>query len=414
MRKISLTVLGLYFSLLSAFAQQSDPGKDTYKNTSLKLDEVNLVSGYYRQDGNHSSVTGGIGTQKLNDISNIIELKFIKWNAPGTNKHTIGFEAGIDHHTSASQAYVSKTGASKPTGTRIYPSLNWQMETGNKTTIGFGLGLSSEKNYHSHNASFQIGKTSKDENTEINFKAQVFIDQVTMYEPSEFAPVKTGTYSTYTTASGRVITSYSGASGKNIPGQSRNTFSGSLTLSRVVNKNLQVALISDGVFQHGLLSLPFHRVYFNYPTDSARIEKLPSTRYKIPLGLRANYFLGDKVILRTYYRYYTDSWGIRSQTASIETPFKLSPFVSIAPFYRYYTQTAAYYFAPYKAHVFSDQYYTSNYDLSGFKSQFFGFNFRYTPEKDKYIFDMIEFRYGHYVQTTGLHGDNIGVNITFK
>ena len=416
MKKICLSVVGLYLMFLSAFSQSKN---DTaaFRSRKLSLDEVNLVSGYYNQNGSHSAVTGGIGTQKLNDISNTIELKFINWGGKNnTNKNTYEIAVGLDHHTAASQAWVSKTGASKPYGTRLYPSVNWKIEKENKISLGLGLSYSSEFNYHSFGVNFLAGKVSKDENTELNFKGQAFFDQVTLIQPSEFAPkAEPGSVSTYTTASGRVISSYSEASSENIPHSPRNTFSGSLTLSHVVNKSLQFSLITDVVAQQGYLGLPFHRVYFNYNnSDTAKIENLPGNRLKFPIGLRANYFAGDKIIFRTYYRYYTDNWGIRSHTASIEMPYKLSPFVSISPFYRFYTQTASDYFAPYKTHLLTDKYYTSNYDLSAFNSHFIGMNFRFTPEKGVYIFDMIELRYGHYFQTTGLHGDNIGLNIRFK
>jgi hypothetical protein len=420
MKRICLTVIGIYILFLASFAQQFKTDTSGYKNLDLKLEEVNLVSGYYQQDGNHSAVTGGIGTQKLNDISNVLELKFVKWNI-FDDKYTFSVEAGLDHHTAASQKYISKTGASKPYGTRFYPSFSWKVENANRTTVGFGASFSSEFNYHSYGINFSLGKVSRDKNREVNFKAQAFFDKVTMIEPSEFTPKPTGggTAVTYTTASGRVITSYSGSGASSgIPKNPRNTFSGSLSLSQVVNKNFQVAVITDGVAQNGLLSLPFHRVYFNSNgADSVKIENLPSTRFKLPLGLRMNYFAGDKVVFRTYYRYYTDSWGINSHTAMIEIPYKISPFVSFSPFYRYYTQTAANYFAPYKVHATTDQYYTSNYDLSAFSSQFVGFNLRITPKKGVFkipMFSMIELRYGHYVQTTSLQADNIGINFRFK
>ncbi|HEU5054292.1 MAG TPA: hypothetical protein VFT78_14330, partial [Hanamia sp.] len=101
MKKICLTVVGLYFWVLSAFSQQYNVDTSSYQNQKLKLDEVNLVSGYFNQDGNHSAVTGGIGTQKLNDVSNVIELKFVKQNELN-NKYTWDFEVGYDHHTAAS------------------------------------------------------------------------------------------------------------------------------------------------------------------------------------------------------------------------------------------------------------------------------------------------------------------------
>ncbi|RYE28994.1 MAG: DUF3570 domain-containing protein, partial [Sphingobacteriales bacterium] len=94
-----------------------------------------------------------------------------------------------------------------------------------------------------------------------------------------------------------------------------------------INTNLQLAFVADLTSQSGFLSLPFYRVYFNDGT--VHQEKLPDTRTKLPLGLRANYFLGDNVIIRTYYRYYTDNWGLKSHTVNLEVPVKINPFVSL-------------------------------------------------------------------------------------
>lgn len=416
MKKICLTVVGFYLALLSAFSQRYEADTASYKKQKLKLEEVNLVSGYYNQDGNHSAVTGGIGTQKLNDVSNVIDLKFVSRDI-NNNKNTLNFEAGIDHHSAASQAFVSNSGASNPGGTRIYPSINWLVEKNSGLNFGLGASYSAEYNYHSYGLNFSAGKMSKDKNTAINFKGQAFFDKVTMIEPSELIPKVTQVdVTTYTTASGNTITSGRNSHKANIPTSARNTFSGSLTLSHVVNKNMQFALITDAVAQNGFLSLPFHRVYFKN-ADSAKIENLPNARVKLPLGFRLNYFLGDKIILRTYYRYYTDNWGIKAHTASLEIPYKISPFVSVSPFYRYYIQTAAYYFAPYKEHLTTDKYYSSNYDLSAFSSQFFGVNIKITPQKGVFnmpFFNTLELRYGHYTQTTGLQADNIGISLKFK
>ena len=117
MKKICLSVIGLYCMLLSSFGQSDT----SYHSKKLTLEEANLVTGYYNQTGDHSAVTGGIGTEKLSDVSNIIDLEFVKWNEKN-NKYTWTLGLGVDHHTSASQAYVSATGASRAGGTRIYPS----------------------------------------------------------------------------------------------------------------------------------------------------------------------------------------------------------------------------------------------------------------------------------------------------
>ena len=137
MRKICLSVVGIFLACFGSWAQSTS--SDDYKNLNLKDEDVNIVSGYYSQNGNHSAVTGGIGTQKLTDVSNTIDLNLVKYDV-FNRKHNFNIELGIDHHTAASSAYVSTTGASRTGGTRFYPSFNWQVENPEKkTTFGFSL-----------------------------------------------------------------------------------------------------------------------------------------------------------------------------------------------------------------------------------------------------------------------------------
>ena len=171
----------------------------------------------------------------------------------------------------------------------------------------------------------------------------------------------------------------------------------------------------DLAYQKGLLSLPFNRVYFE--NDEVGIENLPGTRFKYPASLRLNYFLGNMLIVRTFYRYYQDDWGLKSHTAEIETPLKITPFVSVSPFYRYHTQASADYFAPYKKHAGTEQYYTSDYDLSKFDSHFVGAGFRWLSPSGIFgleRFNTFEIRYGHYTRQTGLVSNIVTLNAKFK
>jgi len=97
--------------------------------------------------------------------------------------------------------------------------------------------------------------------------------------------------------------------------------------------------------------------------------------------------------------------------------YKVSPFFSISPFYRFYNQSAARYFAPYEVHSPTDQYYTSNYEYAKFNSQFFGVGFRVAPPKGVFgwqgLHDL-EIRYGHYLQSTDLVSDVVSLNFGFK
>jgi hypothetical protein len=77
MRKICLTVVGLYLMMLHAFSQYTAKDTTVYQPRPLKIDEINLVSSYYKQDGIHSAVTGGTGSEKVTDIANGLDIKWV-------------------------------------------------------------------------------------------------------------------------------------------------------------------------------------------------------------------------------------------------------------------------------------------------------------------------------------------------
>jgi len=400
MRKLTLTVIGLYIGLLAAFSQSSKPADSTvYKPKKLTFEEANFVSSYYHQDGNNSAVTGGIGSEKLSDYSNSIELKFLRYDKK-SRKHSYDFELGVDHYTSASSDMIDSKANSSAShaDTRVYPSANWTVENEKKgSTFGVGGSISYEFDYLSFGANINFAQKTKDRSGEFSGKFFTFLDNLKMVTPVE---LRTGTliprHESYATAA-------------------RNTFGTSLSYSQIVNTRLQLAFLLDVIYQQGYLGLPFHRVYFT--NGSEQIENLPGTRLKVPIGFRANYFVGDNLILRGYYRYYHDDWGLDAHTFNIETSIKFTPFVSLTPFYRYYTQTGVKYFAGYGAHTTADQYYTSNYDLSKFNSQYFGAGIRLVPPKGVFGMEhlnMLELRYGHYTKNIGMNSDVVSLNLKFK
>ncbi|HBV14602.1 MULTISPECIES: DUF3570 domain-containing protein [Chryseobacterium] len=391
MRKIIISIIAL-FGIFNAKAQENTNSEPSKK---LSLDEINLVSSYYKQDGNNSAVTGGVGTEKLSDISNNIDVTMVKYDKK-LRKNKFDFSVGIDHYTSASSDMIdlkANSSASR-SDNRIYPTLNWSRENENKgTTLMAGVSFSSEYDYQSYGANIGFAKKTPNKMGEFTAKLQAYLDQVKLIAPIELR----------------------GSGGEDSGTNGRNTYALSLSYSQIINQNFQVEFLADGIQQTGYLSLPFHRVYFK--DNSVHQEALPDKRFKIPLGVRANYFLGDKFIVRAYYRYYTDDWGLKSNTFSLETPVKISPFVSVSPFYRYYSQTSAKYFAPYQQHTAFDDFYTSNYDLSKFDSHFYGAGIRFSPKNGLFGIErlnMLEIRYGHYTKSIGMKSDIISLNLRFK
>ena len=195
----------------------------------------------------------------------------------------------------------------------------------------------------------------------------------------------------------------------------RNSFSTSFSLSQVINTRFQALFVVEPSYQKGLLATEYKRDYF---TDgSERIEHLPESRYKLPVGVRFNYFIDDHFIIRTFYRYYMDNWGIRAHTAEIEVPIKFTSFVSVSPYYRYNNQEGARYFTPYGQHSLTAIYYTSDYDLSTMHSNFIGVNLRLSPPNGVFgiqQLNSLELRYGHYMRSTGLNSDIVTLALKFK
>jgi hypothetical protein len=257
MKKLFLSVIGMYFTILAAFSQGNPKTDSTYKVRKLTFEEANLVSSYYRQDGNNSPVTGGIGSEKLTDFSNSIDLKLNMYDRR-LRKHSFTAEIGIDHYTSASSDKIDPATLSSAShaDTRFYPSLSWTMENENKgSAIGAGVSFSSEFDYKSFGANINFAKKTRNRNGEFNAKAQVYFDQVSLIYPIELRTNNQHEDDYATTG--------------------RNSFSGSLGWSQIINRQLQISLEGELVYQQGYLGLPFHRVYFTDNSVHIRTCHLP-------------------------------------------------------------------------------------------------------------------------------------------
>ncbi len=402
MKKIIMSVATFLFFMNVAKAQSgsTDSGK-------LKIDEVNFVTSYYHQDGNNSAVTGGVGNERLNDSGNSIDLQLSK-SDKNFNKHILNFELGVDVYSSASSDKIDpNTISSASSGdVRVYPSANYLFEnTKRNYSLGGGLSFSKEFDYTSFGGNVLYSKATKDGNREFSAKASVFLDTWKIILPVELR--------------GQDNNNFKYKQGESAP---RNSYNLALGVTQVINKGLQVSLLADIGYQSGQLGTAYQRVYFGDHPDSQHpfySEKLPDHRFKLPIGVRANYFLSDRIILRTFYRYYADSWKLRAHTAELEIPYKITPFVSIAPYYRFYSQNGVDYFKPKGEHLLSDHedYYTSDYDLSKFTSNMFGANFRILSAKGLLgikSLNTLELRYGYYSRSNGLKSHLVTMALKFK
>lgn len=109
-----------------ANAQETKTDSSAYKKTKLKIEEVNFISSYYTQDGNNSAVTGGLGTEKLNDVATTLDIKVSRRDKKN-RKQVVGFELGVDTYTSASSDKIDPNTVTSASyqDVRVYPSLNF-------------------------------------------------------------------------------------------------------------------------------------------------------------------------------------------------------------------------------------------------------------------------------------------------
>ena len=354
-----LAALALVSSGSLAVAQSDTTAAGGEEKIQLEDIEVSFLGSYYQQDGNHSPVTGGVGTEKLDNTAPSLIIK-----VPLDTVRTIDFNGGIDVYSSASSdninnpyntsAHVSSASAQDA---RVYGTLGYKRKDLQKhTERGVSFGVSSEYDVLSLQLGVNWAKSSLDNNREFNVKLSYYFDDWKLIYPTE---LRNGT-------------------SELLPTDKRQTVNFSMTGSAVINQRMNVALTTDVVFQSGLLSTPFHRVFFT-GEEVARIESLPDQRVKIPIGLRFHYHFSDIMMLRMWGRFYVDTWGMTGQTARIELPIKVGQAFRIYPFYRYHTQTAVDYFAPYLEHDANATFYTADYDLSGLSSQQYGLGISISP-----------------------------------
>ena len=399
-KTIFFSVLVLQANLILAQSEQD--------SSKIRIDniEVSFISSYYTQDGNHSPVTGGIGTEKLTNIAPSVIIKY-----PIDSLRAVNFDGGVDFYSSASSDNINNpyndpnhvSGASAKDA-RAYFNIGYKKKSNKKhTSHSTSFGLSSEFDVLSLSVGGGISKATKNENHEISLKAKYYFDNWKLIYPVE---LRNGT---------NVI----------LPTNQRHSLNVSITGSSVLNKKMVTSLTTDLILQSGILSTPFHRVYFEN-TNKAVVEILPSTRVKIPIGFRFNYFLNDFMIVRSFYRFYLDSWGMIGHTVKLELPLKINQAIKVYPFYRYHYQSGIRYFNPYGETKSTATFYTSDFDLSGLTSHKFGLGLTISPlfgisrmkgliNKERItMFKSIDLRYANYQRSDGLKANIFTIGLNFS
>lgn len=371
---------------------QAQKNDSLFAKKKLKESDIELLLSYYTQDGIHSAVTGGEGTEFLQVYS-----AQVNYSQAVDQRKTYTFHLGTDLISSASTDridFVMSSASRKDLHTTLALGYAQKLKNANRE-VGGGLMFSLESDYASIGGELWGSHISSDKTLEITAGLQAFFDDLrwgrlkkpyiveaqTLVYPQELRGINW--YNTH----------------------NRYSYNFTMSIRKDLNKKMSLNLYPAYTYQEGLLATPFHRIYFVDVLD-IRVENLPQKRNQLAMGVQLNSFVSKRMVLRTLYQYYTDDFGLSSNLLKLEIPVKISPKWSISPFVRYLNQQGSRYFKPYKEHHSSSVFYTSDYDLSTFWSANMGINLnltRSTSYTHKYRPAGLAFRYSYYHRSDGLY-----------
>lgn len=359
----------------------------TFQKKKLSKTNIDFAFSYYGQNGNNSAVTGGIGTEKLSVYVINVDVKhqFKELN-------TFSLNSGIDIISSASTDKIDyRVSSASILDQRVHFDAAYQRQLKKKPVkINGGLGLAFESDYFAFPIHLSVDYTSpsKMQTYQLGFAASIDDlrwgrgkkdEPLTLVYPSELR--YKDWYDTH----------------------NRYTYQLKTGFTQVLSKKVIMGIFPEFIFQKGLLATPFHRVYFT--DDSKRVENLPTFRFRFPLAIKLNAFIGTRFILKNQYGFYVDNFGVRGNSIELEGVVKVNPQFSLLANFRFYHQTSSRYFKPYKEHSIDEIFYTSDYDYAKYNTYKAGVGFKFFPinkNSKKAMMDAILLRYAFYYRSNKL------------
>ncbi len=388
-------VIGLLASSLVSFGQRQD---STYRKKKLSTTDVQIIMSYYTQDNDHSAVTGGQGTEDLQVYAMQAAVDHQR-----DSSNSFHFDGGVDVISSASTDNIdfNKSSASKvDVRTHLNTGYNHRFKKTGLAVGGSGS-FSIESDYTSLGTALYFSRLNASQSREISLTLQMYFDDLRWGRLHDGHPEK-------------LIYPAELRKKEWFDHYRRDSYNLELGYFRIINRKMSIGIYPGVAYQSGLLSTPFHRVYFS---DSIRrVENLPLSRLKFPIGVQLNTFVGVRWVVRTNYRFYWDDFGIVAHAFNLEGAYKVSRVFTVTPFLRIYTQTDAEYFKAFQEHKGAEQFYTSDYDLSKFTSLKPGLGIRYAPYSgnERTTFNAIELRYAFYKRSDGMKAHMVTLFINYS
>jgi hypothetical protein len=119
-------------------------------------------------------------------------------------------------------------------------------------------------------------------------------------------------------------------------------------ISHILTRRWLVALDGTRTFETGYLTEPYKVIsiispFDGEPTGDTLTDNRPSSRTRSSALVSSVYHLTHDIVY-TSYRYYWDTWGVRSNTVDLKYRYDLEDDWYLEPHVRYYHQTAANFF----------------------------------------------------------------------
>ena len=339
-----------FFAASSFFGFGQNP-ETIYPKKKIDKSYIQIVYSNYTQSGNHSAITGGMGTEKLQVFGPEI---IIKRQVDSLKSYTI--DIGLDVVTSASTDNIDFN-ISSASRKDCHGYLTFGIEKKLKKNRNFSYGIagysSIESDYLSFGTLLSVNKKKEDQSREFSAELEAYFDDLRWGRLNGVRPL-------------RLVYPSELRFKEWFDHYKRTTYNLNLGFQQTINNKNLLGIFPGITYQKGLLATPFQRVYFT--TGEKRVENLPNSRFAIPIGVQLNSFLGTKYILRNYYRFYGDDFGIIAHTLSTEFAVKLSSGITLTQGIRLYSQKGSSFFKPFRKHNVLREFYSSDYDLSSFTS----------------------------------------------
>lgn len=378
---------------------QGRPQQDSIPQKVRKT-EIELVYNQYIQDGDHSAITGGIGTESLQVYGPSLSMK------KTTNNQSFGLQFGADIITSASTDNIDDVVSSASSlDTRGYMQTSFVRKLPSKNiNIGGGGGVSIESDYFSLQGFLSIKRKSADARTNYGLILRYYNDDL------RWGRVTQGIYEPRTLVYPKELRGK-----QSLDVYKRHSFNATISYDYILNRRNILGLFSSLIYQRGLLSTPFHRIYFD--NNEVGLERLPNERTKLSIAAKLNTYIREKWITKHSFQTYFDDFGIRSFQLEHESIYKWNLYYSWIVKVRLYTQSESLYFNENRKHDILSEFHTSDFDLSSFSSLQLTGGLKFIPYwkwGKSFYTDAIQLTYAYYIRTDGLNAHILTAAFQFR